>query len=260
MHPSRRLGFSSFVTMAALIGCAPCLASCAKPQVGNLSAAVILLDYSKSYAPYTAQDEAVLGEVNKSISRLIRVNELAQPVKTLWAAFGDNGLQPILPCGPARVFRQAITGPTQNEKKEGVGATETIDNIAELEAWLSACVTTSRSLSQVPHQFTDISGALAFAGNALSDIQGTRIVVLFSDLREDLPIGRSKATPQLENAKIMLIWRPGLDDQKQPSEMQQRLVEWEKRLASLGASKVCARQAQAVTEGDLSSCLMSGQP
>lgn len=215
----------------------------------------MLLDYSKSFAPYSAGDVAALSEANKSIIQMVRAGSLAQPVKILWAAFGDNGLQPFEPCGPARVFSQRLTAQASEQGSTKAVSAERLTSVDKLESWLSVCVAAVRATSQSPQQFTDISGALAFAADAVDDVGDDRVVVLFSDLLEDLPPNRQRPALKLTKTKVLLIWRPGLDDQKQPAAVSQRVEEWRKRLEEAGSSRVCAKAAPGLTEGEISSCL-----
>jgi hypothetical protein len=214
-----------------------------------------LLDYSKSFAPYSVEDFAALEEVRKSIVQMVRAGSLPQPAKILWAAFGDNGLRPLEPCGPPRVFSQSLTARTIDRVAGKAPAAERLTRIGDLESWLSECVTVVRATSYSTQQFTDISGAFAFAADAVEDVSDARIVIVFTDLLEDLPPNRQRPTLNLAKAKILLVWRPGLDDQKQPAAASRRVEEWRKKLEAAGASRVCAKAAQGLTEGEITSCL-----
>jgi hypothetical protein len=228
--------------------------ACLRPLVGNASAVTILLDYSKSFAPYSHSDIAALNETTKAVVRMVRGGSLQQPLKILWAAFGDNGLQPVEPCGPARVFQQRLTGGSEPSVKSPDPA-EPLISVDKLEAWFSVCSEAVQSTSQAAQQFTDISGAMAFAADTIEDVRGDRVIVLFSDLREDLPPNRQLPPFRLNSVKVLLIWRPGLDDRKQPTATPERVEEWRTRIESAGASRVCAKAAQGLTEGEISSCL-----
>jgi hypothetical protein len=231
-------------------------AGCAKPLIGNSSAVIILLDYSKSFAPYANGDMAALNEVKKSITQAVRDEQLSQPVKILWAAFGDDGLQPLEPCGPARVFSQTLTGGQQDGKTLAkLESAERLTTIKSLESWLDACATAVRSTSQSTQQYTDISGALMFASDAVEDIRDNRIIVLFTDLLEDLPPSRQQTAWKIRKAKVLLVWRPGMDDQKEPSAVPQRVDAWRMKLEAAGANRVCSKTAEGLTEGEISSCL-----
>lgn len=226
------------------------VSSCALLNPGNQSVVVVLLDYSKTFAPYVGTDAPAIKTLSRSISELIRNGQLEQPTKIVWAAFGDNGLQPVLPCGPPRVFKQSLK---QSEANDEPG--EQIETIEALEAWLAVCVTSVMKLSAAAQTYTDVSGALAFAGNAVEGTARQKLVLLFSDLREDLPSGRSPQSFDLERASLAVIWRPGLDDQQQPELVPLRLLEWEARFAKSNVGPVCSKPAQSMTAGDLAGCL-----
>jgi hypothetical protein len=233
--------------------CLICISGCAKPLIGNSSAVIVLLDYSKSFAPFDNSDIAALGEINKSIVQMVRVGSLAQPVKILWAGFGDNGLKPLEPCGPARVFGQTLTGHANDQNSAKVG--ERLTNIADLQTWLSVCLSAVRATSQSTQQFTDISGALMFASDAAEDIREDHVIIVFTDLLEDLPPNRQIPPLKLNKAKVLLVWRPGLDDQQQPAAVSKRVEDWRKKLESAGASRTCTKASQGISEGEISSCL-----
>ena len=229
--------------------------ACPKPVVGNSSAVVVLLDYSRSFAPYSASDVAALNEAYRSILQMVKVGSLPQPVKILWAAFGDDGLRPLEPCGPPLVFSQSLTGRTSSQIPSRAPVPKRLTRIEDLESWLSECVIVVRATSQSAQRFTDISGALTFAADAVEDITDERVVILCTDLLEDLPPDRRPPTFRLSRAKVLLIWRPGLDDQEDPAAAPRRVDGWRKKLEAAGASRVCAKAAEGLTEGEIASCL-----
>lgn len=228
------------------------LTGCARPATGNESAVIVLLDFSKSFAPYGNGDIAALDEVTKSIVQMIGTNSLKQPVKILWSAFGDNGLQPLEPCGPARVFKQRLTTQEDTAKAD---ITEQVTTAQDLKSWFSVCLNSIKATSNSPQQFTDISGALMFASDAAEDVDSERVIVLFTDLLEDLPQGRQIPKLNLKKDKVLLIWRTGLDDQKQPAAISQRVEDWRKKFENAGAIRVCTKVADGLTQGEISSCL-----
>jgi hypothetical protein len=228
--------------------------ACIQPLIGNASAVIILLDYSRSFAPYSPADAAALNKATRAVVQMVRTGSLQQPLKLLWAAFGDNGLQPLEPCGSARVFQQRLTG-DPGTKAPGPDAEERLSSVARLEAWFSDCGDAVQVTSRSAQQFTDISGAMAFAADAVEDVSGDRVVIVFSDLLEDLPPNRKLPAFRLDDVKVLLIWRPGLDDRKQPIATPERVEHWRTRMEEAGASRVCAKAAQGLTEGEISSCL-----
>jgi hypothetical protein len=223
-----------------------------KPLVGNQSAVVVLLDYSKTFAPYDDADVAALKQVSGAVAQSLRVGSLKQPTKILWAAFGDDGRSPIRPCGPPVVFRQSLT-----KRKDAASDDTEYTKITDLTAWMDACFASIKATSHWAQQFTDVTGALAFAGDAVKDAAGTKLVIVYSDLLEDLHKDRKSGEFRIDGAKLALIWRPGRDDKRQPSEVEGRVAEWRQKLRQAGAGKVCSSQVQSITAGDLLTCLFN---
>jgi hypothetical protein len=214
---------------------------------GNASGVVVLMDYSATFAPYRAEDEALLREIGSGVASMIVDRSLPQPVKIVWAAFGSVGLQPLQPCGPPRTFRQTFT--------RRLDTRDEINSRESLTRWFAACHASVMATSHKTEQYTDVSGALAFAADAVQDVLQERVIVLFSDLREDLPAGQSVAEVNLRGSRVLLIWRPGLDDRDDPNVVSRRAQEWRARLLKTGATIVCARASQAITAADMTRCL-----
>src|SRR5947208_17145649 len=87
-----------------IVSQAMCVSGCIGPVVVNESAVAVMLDFSQTFAPYDAEDEHAIREIGKAIIEGVQNGWLQQPVKVQWAAFGDQGLLPISPCGPPVVF------------------------------------------------------------------------------------------------------------------------------------------------------------
>jgi len=226
---------------------AACTDSCGLLR-GNASGAVILLDYSATFAPYGASDKALLDQVQTAMLSMVSDRSLPQPVKIVWAAFGNVGLTPQQPCGPPRIFRQRLTGALKKDENE-------ISDVKQLKAWFATCTAAILATSQQTQPFTDVSGALSFAADAVEDVREKKLIVLLSDLREDLPEGRSPASLNLRGARVLLAWRPGTDDTKDPNVVASRAQDWSERLQKAGAGHVCTRSAGALTGGDIGQCL-----
>ena len=252
------------LVMTCLIS-ATCARACPTEVEGNAGGVLVLLDYSKTFAPYTTQDAAAIAEIGRAVIRMIDNASLQQPTKIHWAAFGDNGLEPKQPCGPAIVFRQKVlTGakdPTRDPAKDG--PLRRVSEKSALESWFSVCLDAIRATSQKAEEFTDISGALVFAADDMKDVgsdnpkgDASRLIVVFSDFNEDLPPSRQRGLPlKLVKSRVLLVWRPGLNDQAQPAIVPQRVAEWAKKLEEAGASRVCSKIMAGVTAPDISSCL-----
>lgn len=238
-------------SIATFVGCAK---ACPPPPTGNASGILVLLDYSKTFAPYDrATDAVALQELGRSISTMAS-EFVDKPVKILWTAFGDDGLAPFLPCGPARVFDPVLIGGGA-ASKDAKDAEVEIHNAADLETWLRVCQSSVVATSKNAQQFTDLSGAIAMAERQLSGTKGQKLVFVLSDFREDLPAGRQPPRLEVMGSRYVLVWRHGLDDANQPSMILEHVNDWRARLEKAGASRVCDAPSEGLTSGDITSCL-----
>jgi hypothetical protein len=243
----RSIGLIGFA-ITVFVSQAGCASSCISRVVGNESAVAVMMDFSATFAPYDAQDEQAIHEIGRTIFEAARSGYLQQPVKVQWAAFGDQGLLPLAPCGPPVVFSQRLTPQKQKDIQEKTRS----DDFAK---WLGECAPVIKALSHSPQQYTDVSGALAFAASATREARSKRLLILYSDLLEDLPRDRSRSTFDLSGDDVLIVWRPGLDDRKQPSEVQKRVAAASALYKERGATRVCETAAQTITSGDVLSCL-----
>jgi hypothetical protein len=93
--------------------------------------------------------------------------------------------------------------------------------------------------AQKPARFTDISGALLRAGEHLHKSQaGEKVLVIFSDMKEELPkqARRSLEATELAGVDVMAMNVKRLAaDANDPAAYRARLDEWGKRLTAAGA-------------------------
>ena len=227
--------------------------SCNGPVEGTRSSLIVLVDYSKSFAPLGPEDRPALQAVTQIVRKLAN-ERLEQPVKILWSIIGNESLRPLQPCGPAKSFTLKLTGRTS-----GTGDQELISQ-PELKDWLETCTDAVASLSQNNVQeFTDISGAVAFAAANGESVQTDRLLVIFSDFIEDLP-PKHTATPfTLHGERVMMLWRPGSQDHQAPSAMMHRLEDWRARFTAAGAKATCTRPVLGLSADDVPPCLWPTQ-
>src|SRR5687768_17504878 len=128
MSRRRRRFFARILVLG--IGAA-LLPACIDRPVSNGSAVIVMLDYSKTFAPYDETDVSALNQVAESITTAIQAGWLLQPVKVQWAAFGDQGLLPLSPCGPPKVFAQRLTSSSQDSPEAKASR-----NIDDFTKWL----------------------------------------------------------------------------------------------------------------------------
>jgi hypothetical protein len=95
--------------------------------------------------------------------------------------------------------------------------------------------------SQKRARFTDISGALLFASEHLKKTgAGKRAIVIFSDMREELPKGvrRKLEADELVGTEVFAMNVKRLAaDVNDPAAYRARLAEWEKKLKEAGAAR-----------------------
>src|SRR4051812_9948090 len=80
--------------------CAVLLLSCNSPVDGTRSSLIVLVDFSKSFAPLGPEDRPALQAVTQVVRKLVN-ERLEQPVKILWSIIGNESLHPLQPCGPS---------------------------------------------------------------------------------------------------------------------------------------------------------------
>jgi hypothetical protein len=234
------------IAIGIQVGCT----SCMNATVGNESAVTVMFDFSKTFAPYDLQDETAISQVGEMIVDAIKSGWLTPPVKVQWAAFGDQGLSPSAPCGPPLVLRPTLT-PTQSTGLDS----KVLHNVKQFEIAIGQCAKAVRALSHSAEAYTDVSGAMAFAAKAVAEAKTKRVVVIYSDLLEDLPSGRQPSTYDLAGDDVIVVWRPGLDDRRQPVEVQKRVEAASKAYRERGAARVCDFPVQSITDGDVMACL-----
>jgi hypothetical protein len=89
-------------------------------------------------------------------------------------------------------------------------------------------------------QYTDIEGAMLLGTDYLRELEsGSRVMLVFSDMRQDLPAGTRREMQQEEFAGIDVVAmnvKRLSSDNADPAVFRTRLARWEKRLRGAGAS------------------------
>ena len=89
-------------------------------------------------------------------------------------------------------------------------------------------------------EFTDIPGAMMLAAEYLREVaSGTRVMLVFSDMREDLPAGsrRNLDESEFEGIQVLAMNVKRLDsDNADPAVFRGRLARWERRVTHSGAA------------------------
>lgn len=92
----------------------------------------------------------------------------------------------------------------------------------------------------VRSEYTDIRGAMMLAADYLREIPaGSRVILVFSDLNEDLPTGTTRALEQGEFADIDVVAvnvKRLQSDNADPQLFRSRLTRWEEEIRGHGAA------------------------
>ena len=213
--------------------------SCARSKVGGTEVRV-LLDFSRSFAPFDASDERVLKVVAESIATLA-ADRWEPPVRTVWQRINEASLGAVPECGPLE-FEPRLTGSGGDRK-------------AELRSKLLDCVQGIAERSRDPAQtsaYTDIGAAIRLAVEEGGGATRRRIMVVYSDLREDLPPGRKPVEFRLSGQEVVLIHRPGRSAEDTLVVQHLQMVDhWKQRLVRAGAASVVAIPAPFLADSRL---------
>lgn len=209
---------------------------------------VVLLDFSASFAPLTAEDEQALDTLADSLLQRSR-GDWTPPVLVRWAVIGSSSLFTAPPCGPAIQFEPKLL--------PGLGKSNSSTHIGDADVfrvWLHQCIQQSMKRSRSAEKYTDISGALALAAETGSGAK-QKFVVVLSDFVEDREPGAQPLALTLKGEKVVMLYRPEANDRLDPAKLFNRLAEWEKRLMAAGASGVCRVRVSDAVSGSLLNCL-----
>ncbi len=131
---------------------------------------------------------------------------------------------------------------SQSYDKENVEALLTLDNRPSYAN--AQKLTLARQLDKFAAQkggssHTDIPGAIMLASEYLGEIgSGSRVLLIFSDMEEDLPKGaaRDLSENELEGTHVIAMNVKRLKhDSADPIRFRERLASWEKRVMKAGA-------------------------
>jgi hypothetical protein len=106
-------------------------------------------------------------------------------------------------------------------------------------------------LTRTAEKFTDISGALDTAARLAVPLpEGTRALIILSDMVEDLPHGQTPPKLDLPNFRILILYRVLADDRQTPQRLNERLDDWKNRLSGAGA-RIEVAPDQGITPGEI---------
>jgi len=218
------------------------------------TSAVVLIDFSKSFpASYRSDGSIVYGfrlEDQRALDALATVlAELASGTptfKTVWTQIQTSSMTENPLCPPIEMTQRII-------KREDALTTQ-----EQLRDTLKKCVSTVMLQGKDQNKlgnYTDISGAIAMASDISSGQYTERILVILSDFLEDLPSGSAPARFKLNGERVILLHRPGTDEQESISGYLGRIEGWKQKLLQCGAKTVATLPVFAVSETRLRAAL-----
>ena len=217
---------------------------------------VVLVDFSKSFpASYRSDGSISYGlrfEDRRALSTLASsLAELASrywtpPLKTIWNRIQASSISASPLCAPLETIQKLV-------KPEGsIGTRE------EIQAVLQNCVSTVVEASKDKNllgDYTYISGAVAMASEVASSEYNERVLIILSDMHEELPPGTSEASFKLNGERVVILHRPGTDEPQNISGYISRINDWKKKLTEHGAKTVVTVPVFAVSGAQLRQAL-----
>ncbi len=125
-----------------------------------------------------------------------------------------------------------------------------------LVEWQNICVERITGDQVAPEDNTDISGAIRMAAESFGGAGAMKILVLVSDFDEDLTAGETPIAFELEDVRVILLYRAGSTGS--PRAALSGAQEWERRLSSAGALHVCRAPIRGFRPAVLLPCLIEG--
>jgi len=225
-----------------------------KGQQESGTSVTVLIDFSKSFpASYRSDGSVVYGfrhEDQRALDALATVlAELASGTptfKTVWTQIQTSSITESPLCPPIEMTQGII-------KREH--ALSTREQMRDTLKKCAATVVLHGMDQNNLGNFTDISGAIAMASDISSGKFTDRVLVILSDLQEDLPLGSSPAHFQLNGERVVLLHRPGTDERETISGYLERVERWKQKLLQCGARTVATLPVFAVSETRLRAAL-----
>jgi len=206
---------------------------------------VVLVDFSKSFAPLQPEDVRAIEEVSEALTKLSQ--EWPAPIKVVWSKIQTESLlaQPL--CDPIEFKPSLVKFQVHGE----------IRSLEDLESSFGACqarvAAKSNDRSELA-DYTDISGALEDAAE-IAHSAARKVVVLMSDFHEELKPGARPASFALAGEAVVMVDRPSRNDR--PNEYADRVAQWSRNLQTHGAAQVVRLPVFGVTAHRITESLQS---
>lgn len=200
------------------------------------TSAVVLIDFSKSFAPLTRSDQQALENTAAAIGELAE-HRWTGPVTVLWSGIETSSLTARSVCGPFELRQSLVKRSGEDTQKSFA------DNLRRCPE--AAIQRGTSALSS----HTDISGSIALATDYARSSDAGRYLVILSDFVEDLPVDRGGAADfRLRGERVLLLHRQAAQvPQVSLAESLQFASAWKARLIKAGASSVAMVPIAAAT-------------
>lgn len=232
-------------TVIALSTAAITLACVEQSASSTGSSEVVLIDFSKSFAPLTKGDEVALRNLADA-SAEAAVHSWKAPASILWSPIESSSLLSKAICGPIEL-RTALVKRADETPASGF-ATK-----------VQTCASAAMDRSADTSAYTDISGALSLAIDQANASGSEKHIAIFSDFMEDEPQGVEPANTTLSGAHLLLIHRHGLSGRTSLSDHLKNIERWREKLIGHGAESVITLPVGSLTKERAQRALSGGR-
>lgn len=209
------------------------------------TAIVALIDLSNSFAPLTGTAHTALEALAEALGQWSGGRD-RRTLAVSWGVIGAEGEHATPLCPHTRFI---VTDLIPRRLEPGEFSDPQLFRKALLQ-----CVEHVVQRSERVESYTDIAGALRFAGEVAPASLGDRVFIALSDFKQVLPAGARAVPFDVAGARVALLY--GRDAATvDNSQVLARVEEWKRLLESAKAQRVCAKPLAAVTAAGLSECL-----
>jgi len=231
------LGGAAGVLTSVLSGCATSNEATHKVYV--------LVDLSETWNnnAYADRNYRVLTEIGEGVADAATAWD--PPVEITYGVIGQASYLSEPPCDVS------FANTTLNTTKERPGYI--INKRDELHSYLGG-ICRDKLLSMPQQAMTEITASLQIVVASGDSPKTKRFVIMASDFREEAQAIAPLKPGDLAGVKLLMLYRPIAEDQRDPAQLNARVELWKKSLISLGAD-VTARADTALKRSQISDFL-----